>query len=413
VAWKLKFDRSEPGFWVSGAVHAAILAAGLVAYSSPRFPDAQEGIPVEIVTDNQFSEITKGETDAKEVQPTPKPRVDRVAEKAELRDPGEAKRDVPSPPKRPEEVKVAEEEAQAEAKARAAAEAKERAEAEARAAEAIAQQKAAEARAKAEADARARAKAEAEAKAQAEAEAREAEIIAQQKAAEAKAKAEAEARARAEAKAKAEAEARRVAEAKAKAEAEAEARAEAEAKRAAEAKAKAEAEAKRVAEAKAKAEAEAKAKRQAELADKFDPGDIRKLLESKEKAASSGATGSEANRTAALGTATGSAQKLNPSMKDALGGILKEQIERCYVPPPGAAGTAVDIPILDVQFNPDGSLLADPKINRVGPKPIDKAVADAALRAVRRCAPYRIPAKFAPYHEDWKRWLIEFDAAEL
>jgi len=39
-------------------------------------------------------------------------------------------------------------------------------------------------------------------------------------------------------------------------------------------------------------------------------------------------------------------------------------------------------------------------------------VADAALRAVRRCAPYRVPARFAPFYEDWKYWLIEFDPAQ-
>ena len=74
------------------------------------FPEAQEGIPVEIITDNQFSQITKGVTTAKDVQPTPKPRVDRVAEKIEQRDPGDDKRDAPAPPKRPEEMKVAEKE---------------------------------------------------------------------------------------------------------------------------------------------------------------------------------------------------------------------------------------------------------------------------------------------------------------
>jgi colicin import membrane protein len=419
VAWKLRFNRSEPGFWLSGAAHAGMLVAGLVAYSAPSFPDAQEGIPVEIVTENQFSQITKGEEDAKQAQPDPKPRVDRVADKTERRDPGEEKRDVPAPPKRPADAKVEDQEEvavaaplpprpdeaqreieKAQAEAKAAAEAKARAEADARAAEA---------KARAEAVAKA-----AELKAVQERE--EAEAIAQ-----AKAKAEAEAKARAEAKAKAEAEAKRVAEAKEKAEAEAKRLAEAKEREAKE-KAEAEAEAKRVAEVKAKAEAkrvaeakaaaEAKAKRQAELADKFDPGDIRQLLRSKEKTASSGATGAEVNRTAALGTAVGSAQKLNPSMRDALAGIFREQIERCYMPPPGSATTPAEMPVLDVRFNADGTLAAEPKVQRAGSKPIDRAVADAALRAVRRCAPYRIPARFAPFYDDWKYWLIEFDPAQ-
>jgi len=108
VALKRKFNTSEPGIWVSAISHMALLVAGVVAYSAPTFPEAQEGIPVEVITDNQFSQITKGETDAKQVQPTPKPRVERVADKAEQRSPGEDKRDAPAPPKRPAELKVAE-----------------------------------------------------------------------------------------------------------------------------------------------------------------------------------------------------------------------------------------------------------------------------------------------------------------
>jgi colicin import membrane protein len=82
------------------------------------------------------------------------------------------------------------------------------------------------------------------------------------------------------------------------------------------------------------------------------------------------------------------------------------------MPPPGSATTPAEMPVLDVRFNADGTLAAEPKVQRAGSKPIDRAVADAALRAVRRCAPYRIPARFAPFYDDWKYWLIEFDLAQ-
>ncbi len=113
MALKLKFNPSEPGFWVSGVVARALILGGrhADALDGCRISaDAQEGIPVEIITDNQFSQITKGEKTAKEVQATPKPRADRVADKIEQRDPGEDKRDAPAPPKRPEEMKVADKE---------------------------------------------------------------------------------------------------------------------------------------------------------------------------------------------------------------------------------------------------------------------------------------------------------------
>ena len=52
MALKLKFSTSEPGFWVSGVAHAALLTAAMIGLSSvAEFPEAQEGIPVEIVTD--------------------------------------------------------------------------------------------------------------------------------------------------------------------------------------------------------------------------------------------------------------------------------------------------------------------------------------------------------------------------
>jgi colicin import membrane protein len=31
------------------------------------------------------------------------------------------------------------------------------------------------------------------------------------------------------------------------------------------------------------------------------------------------------------------------------------------------------------------------------------------LRAVRRCAPFRVPAQFAPYYSDWKTLNVQFD----
>jgi colicin import membrane protein len=386
VALKDYFNPSEPGYWVSGVAHAAMLVVAAVGFSSvAEFPEAQEGIPVEVITDNQFSQITKGEKTAKEVTPDQKPRAERVADKAELRDPGEEKRDTPAPPKRPEDMKVAEEAAAAEAAAAAKA----------------AEQAKAEAAAKAAAAAQAQAEAKAEAERLA-VEKAEAEAIEKAKAAE-QAKAEAEAKARAEAKAKAdaEAEAKRVAEAKAKAKAEAEA------------KAKAEAEAKKVAEAKAKAEAEAKARKEAELAKKLDMGDLKQFLNNKEKNQSSGATGSEVQKTASLGTATGTAAKLSPSMQDALGGLIKEQMERCYQPPIGAVSGTASMPMLDVRFNKDGSLASEPRILKVGPNSIDRITAEAAVRAVRRCAPYKIPAKFEPYYNEWKAWNVEFDTNRI
>jgi colicin import membrane protein len=370
VALKLKFNTSEPGLWVSGVAHASLLAAALIGLSvGAEFPEAKEGIPVEIITDNQLSQITKGETNAK--APQPKPRAERVANKTELKDPGEDKRDAPAPPKRPAEMKVADKE------------------------EPVAAQPpppAPPTRSQEEKAAEAKAEEEKKLQEKAEAEAIEKAKVAEQ----AKIEAEAKAKAEAEAKAKAEAEAKKIAEAKAKAEAEAKA------------KAKAEAE-KKLAEARAKEEAEARARKEAQLAKKLDMGDLKQFLDSKEKSQSTGATGAEVQKTASLGTATGSAAKLSPSLRDALIGLLVSQIERCYSAPIAASGGQVTPPILDIRLNQDGSLSTEPRILQAGSSSTDRAVADAAVRAIRKCRQFEIPAKFVPYYADWKVLNVQFD----
>lgn len=433
---KIPFHRSEPGVWVSAGAHVALLAAALFAVAAPALPDAQEGVPVEVMTEQQFSELTKGERNADKPLPDAKLRADRVADKAEEREPENAKVDAPAPPKRPaemkvanaeemplrvsepdptavEEAKAAEKAAKAEA-AKAAEKAAEKAAAKAEAAKAEAA-KAEAAKAAAKETAKEAAKAEtlkreqmAELMERAEAEAK-AEAAKEAAKAAAKAKADAQAKAekaKAEAQAKA-AEAERQKEvAEAKAEAEAEAKAEAAAKAKAEAAAKAKSKA--VADAKAKSDAEAKAKKQAELAEKFSAGDIKQLLASKAPSQSTGATGRDVQRTAALGAATGTSQRLSPSLRDALVGMLQQQIERCYSAPPGAAQGVV-LPMLDIRLNPDGTLSTEPRIMRGGANAVDQSIAQAALRAVRRCAPYKIPTQYAPYYNDWKAINAEFE----
>jgi colicin import membrane protein len=440
----LTFNRSEPGAWLSGAAHGAILLAAVFGLSSSKLPDAEEGIPVEVITDNQLSEMTKGERQAAKPLPDPKPRADRVAETRVERDPGEAKVDAPAPPKRPAEVKVAEEDTEAAAAApppppapKRVAEAKPEpapapparpeppkpdpkveAQKAAAAAKAAAEAKAAEAEKLAE-----RQEAEALEKARVEAAKAKADAEHRKQIADAKAKAEADAKAKAEAehrKQVAEAKAKAELDAKMKAIAEAEARekaeAEAERKELADAKAKAaaDAKAKALAQAKAKADAEAKARKQAEAADKFSPGDIRQLLASKEPSQSSGATGRDVQKTASLGTATGASQRLNPSQRDQLIGLLSEQLHRCWqVPIAAQSADKPPVPTVRVKLNQDGSLAAEPVVMNGSGDPLFRTVADSATRATRRCAPLKIPAQFVPFYNDWRDLVVNFDPRQV
>lgn len=379
---KLPFNRSEPGVWVSGAAHAALIGAGLVAFATAPFPEAAEGIPVEVISESQLAQITRGEKTATEVKPEAKPRAGRVAEKVEEKYPGEETRDAPAPPKRPAEMKV-DDTPVVPAAAPTPPVRPEPPKPEPPKPEPP----------KPEPRPEPVRQAEAKPVPEKPPEPPKREDLAkllEREDAELRAKAAAEAKAREDVKAKAEAEAERQ-------------------KQLAEQKAKQAAEAKRIAEAKTKAEAEARSKRTAELAEKFDPNGIASLLKSKEPSQSSGSTGREVNRTASLGTASGNAPKLSPHQLSGLVDALQSQIRSCYAAPPGAAVEGVIRPVLDIRLNADGSLSSEPRILSAGPKPVDRSVAEAALRAVRRCAPYRLPAQFAPYYNDWKNLKAEFD----
>jgi colicin import membrane protein len=247
------------------------------------------------------------------------------------------------------------------------------------------------------------------------------EIAAKAKAAEEEAKAAAKAKAEADAKSKADAAAKAVAVAAAKAKAEADAKAKAEAAEEAKeqaeadaaAKAEAAAKAKAVAIAKAKADAEAKARRDAEAAKKFNAADISKMLQSKEPAASTGSAAPTANKTASLGAPTATGQKLNPSMRGQLMGLIKDQLNKCWQPPIGAASAGKPV-IVSVRFrsNPDGTLAGEPAVTNSSSDPLFRPTADTATRAVRRCSPLRIPAQFTPFYDDWKNIIVNFDTSD-
>ncbi len=384
----MAFSFREPGLLVSGVAHVALLAAGLVAFTGAApFPDADEGIPVEFITENQFSEITRGETDAAETAETPAPRAERIAETAALRPPGEAARDAPSPPTRTADTPVAEapvEAAQAPPPPAVAptppppppvAE-REPPPPEPAAAIDPAPAEAAEPPEQSVAESAPLPPSPTD-RAQAQ---RAAQALAQARAADERKRQEA-------------------------------ARQENQRQEAArQERTRKEAEEKRLAEAKAREEREALARREAETSERFNPGDIAALLRTTEEPQSRGASGAEINRTASLGTATGTAARLNPSQRDALIGIIQSQLRRCW-DAPIAAQSAPNPPVASVRFalNVDGSLAGQPQVINDSADPLFQSVADSATRATRRCAPLQIPAQFAPYYEDWKNMTVNFN----
>ncbi len=96
----MNFSRTRPGFPISAAAHAGLLAATLLAFAqAPKFAETPETVPIEVVTDRQLNEIMKGEKTAHAVKPAQ--RAEKVAEQVETHPhppQAEAKRDIPTPP---------------------------------------------------------------------------------------------------------------------------------------------------------------------------------------------------------------------------------------------------------------------------------------------------------------------------
>ena len=138
---------------------------------------------------------------------------------------------------------------------------------------------------------------------------------------------------------------------------------------------------------------------------KFDADRIAALLDKREPQRRA-ATGAEISRTASLGTPTGAAQTLSQSEIDA----LRAQIQQCWNPPAGAADPKELVVIVKILLKQDGTLQAEPAVLNRGGNAYFHVAAESALRAVRRCQPYRLPA--AKY-DVWKDVEVTFDPRDM
>jgi colicin import membrane protein len=138
---------------------------------------------------------------------------------------------------------------------------------------------------------------------------------------------------------------------------------------------------------------------------KFDPSKISALLDKRDPQRHA-ATGDTLNRTASLGVPTGSAATLSQSEIDA----LRAQIQACWNPPPGTLDARELIVQVRLQLNRDGTVSADPQVLNRGSHPQFQVAAEAARRAIRRCAPYKMP--IAKY-DIWQDVEVTFDPREM
>lgn len=418
--FSLKDEFRKPGMPVSLGLHAAVLAAALVSFSSPKpFTDAQEAIAVEVIDESAIREVTRGERQAKP-QPTPTPRVDRVADQKEQNPAGQAPRQVNTD----QTPKLQEATATEERKEQAAAAvpppplpritpppprpveppkpavtappkpAEKTDEEEAEEAIRQAQRKRAEEQRKAEEQRRveeARRRDDQRKQEQARQEQQRLEQQRQEQVRQRQEEARQEQQKREQEEARQREEQKKVADARA-----------AEERKKAEDARKAQEAARKAAEERRKREAEQEA-RNAATADAAR----RALLASREPAQNAGNTGQQVQRTPAQGTPTATGQKLNPSERAALIGMLADQIRACWNIP--VSGKPAVLPQVRMVLNQDGSLAATPALINSSGDPQFRAVADSGMRAIRQCSPFRIPARFQPTYNDWRSTIVQLN----
>jgi colicin import membrane protein len=149
----------------------------------------------------------------------------------------------------------------------------------------------------------------------------------------------------------------------------------------------------------------------AEPADKFDLSDISRII-NKDMPQRKAATGEALEQVASLGAPTASAAKMSPSLWGQLDGIMQDQYRHCWSFI-GMAGQEKYVPEIHVQYAQDGGLIGEPKLLNPPSDPNLRALADSALRAVRRCNPMRIPAQYQPYYDQWKGRIVRFDPEDM
>lgn len=124
-----------------------------------------------------------------------------------------------------------------------------------------------------------------------------------------------------------------------------------------------------------------------------------------EKPAGGGARRSD--MTASLGADTSNGgETLTQSEMDA----LRAQIERCWSPPVGVAD-ASDLKIsVKMKLDRSGALQADPQVISGGGGTLGQIAVESAMRAVMRCAPYKLPPD---KYQAWADVIVNFDPSQM
>lgn len=104
------------------------------------------------------------------------------------------------------------------------------------------------------------------------------------------------------------------------------------------------------------------------------------------------------------GANQGDARELSATEAALLASQLRAQIRECWKLPGGGGGIETTVVTLTWRLRPDGSLDGEPKVINPRSDAIFQIAAEAALRAVKTCAPFDLPKdkyEFWKYIEQW------------
>lgn len=144
----------------------------------------------------------------------------------------------------------------------------------------------------------------------------------------------------------------------------------------------------------------------------FDPTKISQLLNKEKPTASAGQGVVGKPQEATQGAPKGLGAKLTQSQYAALQGMIREQVSKCWSPPAGGGGADIKVK-LEIAMNPDGSLSGMPQVTNSSNDPNFRPVAESAVRAVRRCAPLKLPADQYNSENGWKEIEFIFDPSQI
>lgn len=137
----------------------------------------------------------------------------------------------------------------------------------------------------------------------------------------------------------------------------------------------------------------------------FDADALKALANKAETAAPNNA--GERDQRASFGSRHGNqAAAMTQSELDA----LRAQVAQCWSPPVGAADASQLRVRLEFGLDRQGNLISGPEVLEFPANQFGIAAAESASRAVRRCAPYSLPAE---KYDTWRQVRIVFDPQDM